>query len=121
MTVREVYIMAAALVGDHENDDQDELKFAVPYMNILMQEAFECENSMRERDGQEPLEQAPYVSNIDNGIPFHDALVRAAFPYGLAWQYHQEAGNLSLASQYRNMFIDAVDRNYCFRMRKYTK
>ena len=65
------------------------------------------------------LPQAPYVSNLDNGLIYHDQLVRAAFPYGLAWQYHQEAGNLGLAAQYRNMFIEAVNRNYCFLVRKH--
>lgn len=119
MTVREIVKMAAALVGDHLGDDPDELEFAVPYMNILLQEAMDCENSMREQDGAPPLTDAPYVSNVDNGVPYHDSLVRAAFPYGLAWQYHQENGNHSLASQYRNMFIDAVNRNYRFRMRRY--
>lgn len=119
MTVRDIYIMAAALVGDHENDDPDEIAFAVPYMNILLQEALECENSMRIRDGQELLTAAPVVTAISDAVPYHDQLVRAAMPYGLAWQYQQEAGNLSLSSQYRNMFIDAVDRNRCFSVRKY--
>ena len=119
MTVRDIYIIAAALVGDHENDDPDELAFAIPYMNILLQEALACENSMRQRDGQELLSAAPIVTDINDEVPFHDVLCRAAIPYGLAWQYQQEAGNLSLSSGYRNMFIDAVNRNYCYSVRKY--
>jgi len=119
MTAREVYAIAAAFIGDRENDDLDERDFTVPYMNVLLQEALPCENSIRESRGEPVLAQAPYVSNIDNGLIYHDELVRAAFPYGLAWQYHQEAGNLSLASQYRNMFIDAVNSNMCFVMRRY--
>ena len=119
MTVREVYVIAAAFIGDRENDDADERDFSLPYMNVLLQEAFECENSIREAYGETLLPQAPYVSNLDNGLIYHDQLVRAAFPYGLAWQYHQEAGNLGLAAQYRNMFIEAVNRNYCFLVRKH--
>ena len=120
MNVKEIFAMAAALIGDHANDDPDELELSVPYMNILLQEALECENSMRERDGQAVLAAAPLVTGETDIIPYHDDLVRAAFPYGLAWQFHQESGNFSLAAQYRNMFIDAVNRNYCFRMRRYT-
>ena len=45
-------------------------------------------------------------------------IVLAAFPYGLAWQYHQDAGNWALAGQYRSMFIEAVNSNHCFTMRK---
>lgn len=116
-TVRDVYIMAAALIGDRENDDRDERDFAIPYMNILLQEALNCENSMRERDGQELLTVAP-ILGLDDEIPYHDELVLAAFPYGLAWQYHQDAGNLGLSAQYRNMFVAAVNANYCYQVRR---
>ena len=116
MTVREVYVLGAALIGDREYDDADERDFSPPYMTIMLQESLNCENSMRERDGQELLAAAP-ILGLDDEIPYHDDLVRAAIPYGLAWQYHQEAGNLGLAAQYRNMFIEAVNRNHCFHMR----
>ena len=117
ITVRDVYIMAAALIGDRENDDRDERDLSAQHMKILLQEALNCENSMRERDGQEPLTVAP-VLGLDDEIPYHDELVRAAFPYGLAWQYHQDAGNWVLAGQYRTMFVDAVNSNYCFTIRR---
>jgi len=118
MTVREIYVNAAALIGDRENDDADERDMTVPYMTVLLQEALNCENSMRERDGQELLSVAP-ILGLDDEVPYHDALVRGAFPYGLAWQYHQEAGNLSLSSLYRNMFIDAVNGSACFSIGRY--
>ena len=118
MTVRELYSIASAFIGDRENDDTDARDLSVPYMNVLLQEAFECENSIRAAHGEELLQQAPYVSELDNGVVYHDQLVRAAFPYGLAWQYHQTEGDLGLASQYRNMFVEAVNSNYCFSVRK---
>ena len=114
MTVREVYVTAAAFIGDRENDDADERDLTIPYINVLLQEALNTENSMRMRDGERELASAPYVTDLDDALVYHDALVRSAFPYGLAWQYHQEAGNLSLASQYRNMYVDALERNQCF-------
>lgn len=119
MTVQDIYIIAAALVGDRENDDPDERDFAIPYMNVLMQEALATENTMRVRDGQEILTAAPTVTSITDEVAYHDNLCRVAFPYGLAWLYHQEAGNLGLAAQYRNMFIDAVNGAHCYTMRKY--
>lgn len=118
MTVKDIYVLGASLVGDHDGDDQDEELFAIQYLNILMQESLECENSMRERDGQAVLAAAPIVTSTTDEVPYHEQLLRAAFPFGLAWQYHQEAGNLSLASQYRNTYIDAVNRYYCYRMRR---
>lgn len=119
MTVREIYVTAAAFIGDRENDDKDERDLTIPYMNVLLQEALDVENSIRAMNGDRELDTAPYVTDLDDAIVYHDRLVRAAFPYGLAWQYHQEAGNLGLAASYRNMFIDALDRNRCFIVRKY--
>lgn len=117
-TVREVYVMAAALIGDKENDDKDEKIFAIPYMNVLLQESLNAENSIRAMHGEPELGAAPVVEDLDNGLVYHDALVRAAFPYGLAWQYHQDAGNNQLAAQYRNMFIEGVNSAQCFVVRK---
>ena len=117
MTVREVYAIASAFIGDKENDDTVNRDLTIPYMNVLLQEAFNCENSIRAMHGEPLLQQAPYVSNLDNGLIYHDELVRAAFPYGLAWQYHQTEGDMGLASQYRNMFVEAVNINYCFSVR----
>lgn len=118
-TARDIYVIAASLIGDRENDDKDERDLTIPYMNILLQESLECENSIRAAHGEPILGAAPVIEDLENGLVYHDQLVRAAFPYGLAWQYHQEAGNLGLAAQYRNMFIEAVNRNYCYVVRRY--
>jgi hypothetical protein len=119
LTVNDIFILAAALVGDHENDDQDEKNFAVPYLNILLQECLNVENDLRERDKMELLPAAPVITSTEDEVPYHDDLCRVALPYGLAWQYQQEAGNLSLAAQYRNMYIEAVDSKRCFFMRRF--
>lgn len=108
MTVRDVYVIAAAFIGDHENDDQDEIDFAPIYMKVLLQEALPAENRIRVAEGMSELTVAP-TPGIDATIPYSDKIVRGALPYGLAWQYHQDAGNLSLATQYRNMFIDGLE------------
>lgn len=118
MTVREVYIMAAALIGDKENDDLNEKQLTVPYMNIILQEALDTENSIRLKDSEELLTAAPIVTSLDDELTYHDQLVRAAFPYGLAWQYARDENNLGLADQYRNLFVDAVERNQCFTVRR---
>lgn len=108
MTVRDVYAIAAAFIGDREDDDNDERDFAPIYMKVLLQEALPAENSIRKANGSAELTIAP-TPGIDDTIPYSDKIVRGALPYGLAWQYHQDAGNLGLASQYRNMFIEGVE------------
>ena len=41
-TVKDVFILGAALVGDRENDDKDEKDFAPVHMTILLQEALDA-------------------------------------------------------------------------------
>ena len=108
LTVHDVYVIAAAFIGDRENDDQDEIDFSPIYMKVLLQEALSAENQIRVAEGMTELQVAP-ILGIGDVIPYSDKIVRGALPYGLAWQYHQDAGNLSLASQYRNMFIEGVE------------
>ena len=108
-TVEDVFIMAEALTGDSGKTDDTDAKLSVHYMNVLLQEALPAENSIRAAHDEQELAEAPTVGDISDGIIYHDKIVRAAFPYGLAWQCHQDAGNLQLAAMYRNMFIDAVE------------
>jgi hypothetical protein len=108
MTVHDVYVIAAAFIGDRENDDKDERDFAPIYMKVLLQEALPAENLIRISEGMEELDQAP-TPGIDEVVPYSDKIVRGALPYGLAWQYHQDAGNNQLAAAYRNMFIEGVE------------
>lgn len=110
LTVRDVYVIAAAFIGDREGDDRDEKDFAPVYMKVLLQEALPAENRIRIAEGMAELTIAP-ILGIDDVIPYSDKIVRGALPYGLAWQYHQDAGNNQLAAMYRNMFIDGVENS----------
>ena len=108
LTVRDVYVIAAAFIGDREDDDRDEKDFAPIYMKVLLQESLPAENRIRIAEGMQELTVAP-MPGIDDVIPYSDKIVRGALPYGLAWQYHQDAGNNQLAAMYRNMFVDGVE------------
>ena len=48
MTVRQVYAVAAAFIGDREGDDNDERDFAPIYMKVLLQEALPAEPSLED-------------------------------------------------------------------------
>ena len=117
MTVRDVYVVAAAFIGDRENDDRDEKDFAPIYMKVLLQEALPAENRIRIAEGMTELTQAP-MPGLDDVIPYSDKIVRGALPYGLAWQYHQDAGNHDLAVMYRDLFTNGVNSSYKFVMRR---
>lgn len=108
MTGKDLYILASSTLYEGENEDLDSKKFSVQFLNILLQEALNVENSIREAEGVEKLGQAPLLQNLDEEIPYHDSIVRTAFPYGLAWQYRQEAMDNYWATIYRNLFTEAL-------------
>lgn len=108
MTGKALYILASSTLYEGENEDLDSKKFSVPFLNILLQEALNVENSIREAEGAELLGQAPLLQSLDDDIPYHDEVVRVAFPYGLAWQYRQEAMDNYWATIYRNLYTEAL-------------
>lgn len=108
MTGKELYVMASATLYEADGEDLDSKKFSVPFLNILLQEALPVENSIREAEGMEPLGQAPFIRSLDEEIPYHDSITKGALPYGLAWQYRQEAMDNYWGTIYRNLFTDAL-------------
>lgn len=109
MTAYQIYTLAAAFVGDKAEEDKDNRDLSVPYLNVLLAESLSAENSIRAANGDTELETAPVLTALTDEIVYSDRLAKTAFPYGLAWQYHQEAGNLQLSALYRNLFVDAVE------------
>ena len=52
-------------------------------MNTILSECMENENTLRQRDGMDLLTEAPYLSAMDDKIPYHAELVRNVLPYGI--------------------------------------
>lgn len=110
MTGKDLYILASSTLYEGDGEDLDSKKFSVPFLNILLQEALPVENGLREAEGAEKLGQAPLLQSLEEDIPYHDRLLRVAIPYGLAWQYRQEAMDNYWATIYRNLFTEALDK-----------
>lgn len=108
MTGQQIYELASSFLYEVDGEDTDSKKFAVGFINILLQECLDTENSIRESKGTEQLEEAPFITALSEEIPYSPALVRVAFPYGLASWYFQEAMDNFQAENYRSKYLAAV-------------
>ena len=108
MTGQQIYEIASSFLYERDNEDIDSKEFAVGFLNILLQEALPYENSIRAWNDQGELKKAQYLTSLNEEIEYDDAIVRTAFPYGLASWYFQEAMDNFQAENYRNKYISAL-------------
>lgn len=83
MTVKELYERAKALMFE-KSSSKDYDAYYMQWINVLLSENFDLENSLLVRDGEDELEDIPTVSNDDDDLPYHDVINYEILPYGLA-------------------------------------
>lgn len=109
MTGQEIYETASAFLYEKDGEDAESKRFSIPFLNLLLQECLETENSIRLQKGEAPLEQAPVITSLDETIEYADAITRVALPYGVAAQFFQEAMDNFQAENYRAKYISALN------------
>lgn len=108
MKAQNIYEIASSFLYEVDGEDTDSKKFAVGFLNILLQETLNCENSIRLWKDMETLDEAPFLTSLNDDIPYQPELTRVALPYGLASWYFQEAMDNFQAENYRNKYLAAV-------------
>lgn len=114
MTGQQIYELASAFLYEKDGEDADSKFHAVNFLNNLMAETFCCENSIREYKGKELLDEPPFISSLDETIPYQFELTRTALPYGLAAIYFAEAMDNYHEALYRNKYSLAVEEAHKF-------
>ena len=109
MTAQQIYEMASSFLYEADGDDADSKSFALGFLNVLLQEALETENSIRRFKGAEELTAAPYLAALTDEINYDGAITRGALPYGLASFYYAEAMDNFQSENYRGKFIAALN------------
>jgi len=108
MTGQDIYEYASAFLYERDGDDSDSKHFAVKFLNILLQECLEVENSIRKFNGDDLLETAPRLTSLAQTIDYDDSITVTALPYGLAAFYFQEATDNYQAENYRAKYLAAL-------------
>ena len=110
MTAQQIYEMASSFLYEADGDDAESKDFSIGFLNVLLQEALETENSIRRFKGTTELTEAPYLTALTDTIDYDGAITRGALPYGLAAFYFKEAMDTDGERQYREMYKDALSK-----------
>lgn len=111
LTALEIFTTACSYISQTVEDSEDIIGFAPAWLNVLLAECLETENTLRRMDGQAELEEAPRVSGetMNMEIPYHDALTRIALPYGLASEVYRDADDNYRVKKFRDLYIAALE------------
>lgn len=104
MIVEEIYRQGISLLPEVPNDNPDLRQYAVPWLNIVLQECLDIENSIRRFYGEEELTEAQTVTNLSDEVIYHDSLARVAFPYFIASNAFIDDDNDYRANIYRTLY-----------------
>ena len=110
MTAQQIYELASSFLYERDGDDADSKRFCLGYLNIMLQETLDIENSIRRSRGQAELEDAPYLVSLSDDVPYNGALTRVAFPYGMAYYFYKEGMDNYTAAEYKASYVDACSR-----------
>ncbi len=83
MKVQDILIFAASVRGVNEPAPQQQ-QVSIRYLNILLQDCFTLENSIRRNLGIDVLASAPMVVDVNDDIEYQDSVTRTVLPFGLA-------------------------------------
>ena len=86
MTVKELYELTKAMMFE-KSSSRDYDNYYIPWINVLLSENFDIENSLLVADGEEPLTAIPSIANDTDVLPYHDRINREVLPYGLAAKF----------------------------------
>lgn len=108
MTAQQIFELASALIYESSGDDADSVKYAVPFLNIHLQECLPAENSIRRFKGTTELTAAPWITALETTIDFDDKITRGALPYALAYHFYLEARDPATAAAMKMAYENAL-------------
>jgi hypothetical protein len=118
MTAYEVFETASAYLGLTAEENEDVMTVGAAWLNVLLAEMLETENTLRRSEGVQELDSAPRVTAAElassgTDIDCHEKLLRIALPYGLAAEMMREDDADSDWNHFRSRFINALSEAAC--------
>lgn len=109
MTAREIFALGYGMIPMTAEDVEDyEDATVLGWLNVLLAEALDTENSIRAFEGRPELAAAPVLEGMDEEVPYADSICRRAFPYGLAaWLWTDEDEEYRV-QDYRGRYVSGL-------------
>lgn len=108
MTIRDIYRLALGLLAENELDATDYEAQVIPIINIMAVELLELNRAICLYKGKEPLDTAPYYSdliNLDVEMPYDSQITTGVMPYGLAAKLALD-DEMAKASYFNNEYVE---------------
>lgn len=109
MTGLQIYNLAKAKLYEDTGINIPEERYSVHFLNQTLAETFSVENNIRESNGEELLNSIPWITKIEDEIPYHEELTRTAFVYAVAEHYWQEELDTYQAEVCHGRYLQAVN------------
>lgn len=101
-------LLTKAIALFNETDTEYYHPTALSAINLLLAETFDINNNILRSAGKSLLNEVPEISKLSEEIPYHDRLVKTAFPYGLAAKLYAGKREPSLLSYFHQQYVDAL-------------
>lgn len=109
MTVKEVYTRGISHLPELPADNPELENFAIGWINELLAETFNVENSIRVHEGRQLLDEPQVVKNLSDEIEYSWRLVYTAFPYGIAAQAFIDDENDYRSNKFGELYVLRVN------------
>lgn len=102
--------LALSHLGESPESASDYAGYSVSALNILLVECFDIENSIREAAGKEKLPEPPFLTDLDEDIPYDAQMLTACISYGLAAKLILEDDDYSKFNYFNGMYVQGQTR-----------
>lgn len=110
-TCQQLFDITIGLMNEQQANSSSYTEFVLPVVNTVLSELLNDENALRQRDGEDKLEEAPYLTNMNDKIPYHTEMVRNVMPFGLGLYLYLGDGELEKATYFSTKY-DENRRKY---------
>lgn len=104
MKVKDILALAAAIRGEAE-PMQSQQQISIRYLNILLEDCKDLENSIRQNQDYAALQDAPTVSSIEDDVDYSASVLKAVIPYGIAECLYRLEGDMDNATVCQSKYL----------------
>lgn len=82
-TCQMLFDITIGLMNEQRQNSISYSEFILPVINTVLSELLEDENAFRKMEGTDTLDEAPYMTDLNDIIPYHRELIQNVMPFGV--------------------------------------
>ena len=106
MNAQELFNYTVGLAGISSSNAQNYLPTYIHQLNNVLAETFKLENNNRLFKGLIPLEAIPYLTALEDTVPYQDNIVLTVLPYGVLTHLQLSDDEVVKTGYYQSKYAD---------------